>query len=166
MTKSVLALSLILGMTSFAQAATGTITFDGTIRDTACSIDAENLDQSVSFGLIAKSLINQGGRSAPENFSIKLKSCSKGTLDEVQTTLRGAAGSVADTFGVTGVNNAGIQIVHNGAVVKPNAAVKQALNNGDNVIDFQARVIGNTGPGNDVTEGTFVSTVTFDIAYL
>lgn len=171
MKKSFLATGLILGMVSMAQASNGKITFDGTIRDTACSISAADLDQTVSFGDIAKSLVNAGGRTAPQTFTIELKSCSKGTLSNIRTTLNGPAagtGNLASAFGVSGVRNAGILIEQNGTTVTPNTTVSQPLQDGDNTISFQASVIGNsaTGAGNEVTEGTFTSVVNFNIAYI
>lgn len=171
MKKSLIAVGLILGMSSLAQASNGKISFDGTIRDTACSISAADLDQTVSFGDIAKSLVNAGGRSAPQTITIELKSCSKGTLANINTTLNGpaaGAGNLARAFGVSGVQNAGILIEQNGTAVIPNSTVSQPLQNGDNTITFQASVIGNnaTGTGTDVTEGTFSSTVNFSIAYI
>ncbi|WP_449556088.1 fimbrial protein [Huaxiibacter chinensis] len=166
MKKSLLAACLFMSVTSLAEASNGTIKFDGTIRDTACSIDASNLDQSVSFGDIAKSLINQGGRSNPEMINIKLKNCSQGTLKEIQTTLNGSPAGFSEAFGVSGVSNVGILIEQSGTIVKPNSSVKQALRNGDNTISFQASVVGDSATGKDVTEGTFSSTVNFAIDYL
>lgn len=61
MKKSVLAVTLFLATASVAQANSGTLNFNGTIRDTACSIDASDQNQTITFGDVAKSLINGGG---------------------------------------------------------------------------------------------------------
>lgn len=168
MKKSVLAVTLFLATATVAQASSGTLNFNGTIRDTACSIDASDQNQTIAFGDVAKSLINGGGRSAPKPVEIKLQSCSQGTLTQIKTTLSGTAAGFEDAFGVSGVDNVGIVIEQNGKAVIPGSSVSQPLNDGDNTINFQASVIGNsaTGTGTEVTEGTFSSAVNFNIEYI
>lgn len=166
MKKSVLAVTLFLATASLAQASNGTLNFNGTIRDTACSIDATNLDQTIAFGDVAKSLIDGGGRSAPKSVQIKLQSCSKGTLTQIKTTLAGTAAGFANAFGVSGVDNVGIVIEQNGTPVTPGSSVSQPLNTGDNTINFQASVIGDSAAGKGVTEGNFTSTVNFNVDYI
>lgn len=166
MKKSVLAVTLFLATATVAQANSGTLNFNGTIRDTACSIDASDQNQTIAFGDVAKSLINGGGRSTPKTVQITLQSCSKGTLTGIKTTLSGVEAGFAEAFGVSGVDNAGIVIEQNGTAVAPGSSVTQPLNAGDNTISFQASVIGDSATGMDVTEGTFSSAVNFNIDYI
>ncbi|WP_148872413.1 fimbrial protein, partial [Serratia marcescens] len=129
MKKSILAVGLVLGLNTIAHASSnGVIEFNGTIRDTACSIEAAELDQTVSFGDIAKSAINGGGTTPPVNIEIKLRSCSSSTLNSIQTTLTGAAAGFSDAFGVSGVTNAGILIQRNGVTIVPSDSFTQPLN--------------------------------------
>jgi major pilin subunit PapA len=167
MKKAILAIALFSVTASMANAAgsNGTISFGGTIRDTACSIADTDLNQRISFGDVAKSLINGGGRSAPQTVQIKLKSCDAATLTTIKTTLDGAPAGFSDAFGVSGVSNAGILIEQGGRAITPGTSVTQPLRDGENTVVFQASVIGNSAAGANVTEGEFESTVNFFVDY-
>lgn len=163
--KALLAAAISLGMISAAQATSGKVDFTGTVVDTPCSIEAGDLVQSINFGAISQSTLNDGGTSQPENFSIAIKGCDNTTLDTAEITFGGAAGH-GDTFGVSGVDNIGILVQHAGKAVKPGSSVERSLIPGDNTLSFEAMVMGDAdGTAKPVGTGTFHSTADFTIAY-
>lgn len=162
--KVLLAAAISLGMASTAQAATGTITFNGEVQNTPCSISAGNLHQSVDFGILSQAALNGGGKSNPEAFEIKLTGCDTTTQKAANVTFNGNAGH-GDTFGVTGVANVGVLINYGGTVIKPGDAMSQNIFDGDNTIGFQAEVMGDAATANPVGTGTFQGVANFQITY-
>lgn len=71
----------------------GKVTFNGTVVDAPCGIDAQSADQSIEFGQVSKVLLNNGGSSTPKNFDIKLTDC-----DVTNYKKAGKAGTVSLTF--------------------------------------------------------------------
>ena len=74
MIKSVIAGAAAMAVVSFGANAApqgqGKVTFNGTVVDAPCGIDAQSADQSIDFGQVSKVLLNNGGRTTPERFVI------------------------------------------------------------------------------------------------
>ncbi len=163
--KTLLAAMVSLGMVSAAQASSGKIDFEGEVVNSACSVEAGDLLQSVNFGALSQSSLNGGGMSTPEDIDITLKNCDTTTLKNATITFGGASGH-GDTFGVTGVNNVGILLQHSGTTIKPGGSFNRALIPGDNTLHFQAIAMGDAdGATKPVGTGKFSGIADFKIDY-
>ncbi|NJQ21808.1 type 1 fimbrial protein [Pantoea sp. LS15] len=163
--KTLLAAMVSLGMVSAAQASSGKIDFEGEVVDSACSVEAGDLLQSINFGALSQSSLNGGGMSAPEDINIILKNCDTTTLKNATITFGGATGH-GDTFGVSGVDNVGVLLQHGGTTIKPGESVDRALIPGDNTLSFQAMAMGDAdGTLKPVGTGKFSGTADFKIDY-
>jgi type 1 fimbria pilin len=175
--KSVIAMALVLGSVSLAQAASsvvpqgnGTVTFKGSIVDAPCSIDPDSLDQTVQLGQVSNVALADGGTSIPQNFDIRLTGCALGTAKTVKTTFTGAAdpnSSGGKALGITGTaKGAGIILTDaaGAQITLGTATTAQTIQNGNNTLQFSAYLQGDTtGPA--ITPGDFQGVTDFTIAY-
>lgn len=174
MNKIVLAMSLALGMASFAHAAPpvdqghGSITFTGSIIDAPCSIDPESIDQTVSLGQVSNVALEDKGSSTPQNFEIRLTGCNlEGADKSVSAKFTGAAGATEGMLGMTGTaKGASIAMTDgSGKLIKlGQATVAQALQNGNNNLQFSAYLQGD-GASEGITPGDFKSVTNFTLDY-
>lgn len=172
--KIVLAVSLALGMASFANAADqghGKVTFTGSIIDAPCSIAPESIDQTVELGQISNAALKDSGQSTPKNFDIKLENCSFGTQaakNKVQVTFTGMESASGNgLLGITGnAKGASVAITQaDGKVIKLGKPTKeQALQDGNNTLSFAAYMQGD-GASAAITEGDFQAVADFTLAY-
>lgn len=178
--KTVLCVSLALGITSFAHAADpvavkdqghGTVTFTGAIIDAPCSIDPDTIDQTVNLGQISNVALAENGNkgtSTPKNFEIRLEKCNIGDKGKsVTATFTGAAGGADGLLGMTGsAKGASIAVADgSGKVIelgKPITA--QTLQNGNNSLLFSAYLQGD-GASASIVPGDFKSIANFTLAY-
>ncbi|MEI9482402.1 fimbrial protein [Enterobacter cancerogenus] len=166
--KLVIALGMVIA-TSAANAADqghGTITFQGSIIDSPCSITAETANQTVDLGQVSSTALNNGQTSSPKAFFIQLEQCDTKQLKEVSTTFTGAADATnAKMLGITGsAKGAGIVITDgSGTPVELGVASKaQKIGDGSNKLSFSAYL---QSSGASVTAGDFSSTADFTLAY-
>lgn len=152
-----------------AGAGAGTVTFNGSIIEAACSIDPDSVDQTVGLGQVAKSQLADGGTAAPEEFYIKLTGCDVASLTDktVTTTFTGAGSAqVPGALGIVGTaRGAGIMMVDGSGtpVVLGAATQPQLLQDGSNSLAFGAFLKGQaTG---DITPGDFTAVTNFSLAY-
>ena len=169
--KTILAAGLVLGFASMANAADqghGTVTFTGSIIDAPCSIAPESIDQTVNLGQISNVALQNGGKSTPRNFQIKLENCDITTLDTVTNTFSGMESTaVTGLLGFTGeAEGAGIAITDgSGSVVslgQPTAG--QTLVGENNTLVFSAYLQGSTA-SDAIKPGNFYSVADFTLAY-
>lgn len=180
MIKSVIAGAAAMAVVSFGANAApqgqGKVTFNGTVVDAPCGIDAQSADQSIDFGQVSKVLLNNGGTSTPKSFDIKLTDC------DITNYKAGNAGNKAGTVSLTfsgvqagtdmlqtvGSTNTAILITDpHGKAVKFDGATAtgvSSLVDGDNTIHFTALVKKDTS-GNDVAEGAFSAVANFNLTY-
>lgn len=177
MKKIVLAVAMTSGMTigtvHAADQGGGKITFQGSIINAACSIDAGSLEQTRQLGAISAKQLSNGGKSTPINFDIQLHDCDTSVLTSKTATVTfgGVAGESAagldGALAVTG-QGSGVGVVitdMGGKVIKPNiASPGMALNDGDNDLQFQAYVQGSSA-SNAVVPGAFTSVANFVMSY-
>lgn len=177
MIKSVIAGAAAMAVVSFGANAApqgqGKVTFNGTVVDAPCGIDAQSADQSIDFGQVSKVLLNNGGTSTPKSFDIKLTDC-----DITNYKAGNKAGTVSLTFSgveagtdmlqTVGSTNTAILITDpHGKAVKFDGATAtgvSSLVDGDNTIHFTALVKKGTS-GNDVAEGAFSAVANFNLTY-
>lgn len=167
--KIMLAVSVVMGMSSFAHAADqghGTVKFHGTVIDAPCSINPDSDGQTVELGQISNVALDNGGSSTPKTFQILLENCSIDTAKTVTTTFTGAAGKDGK-LGITGdVSGAGIVLTNgNGSAIElGKASAPQSLQVGGptNTLEYSAYL---QGDGASVNPGEFNSIADFTLAY-
>ena len=178
--KIVLAVSLALGMASFANAADpgeqghGTVTFTGSIIDAPCSIDPDTIDQTVDLGQVSNAALEDKGHSTPRPFEIRLQNCTfeddrpdAGKDNSVTVTFNGATGGTAGMLGMTGTaQGASIAMTDmSGALIElGKATTAQKLGVGNNTLGFTAYLQGD-GASEGITPGDFKSVANFTLAY-
>lgn len=149
----------------------GTVTFKGKILDTPCSISQDDLAQTIEFGEISKTVLEEGGTSVIKPFDITLKDCSIETSTTAKVVFSGgtAAGTNNKLLALHGsAGGAGIAVLYSGEKVSfdgSTAAVSDYnLVNGDNTLSFTSYVQ-KLPTDTDVTTGNFESTANFVISY-
>jgi type 1 fimbria pilin len=173
--KIMMAAVLAFGTISAAQAADkghGKVTFTGSIIDAPCSINPKSVDQTVDLGQISKVALLSGGKSTPRAFSIDLENCSFGTpatKNKVQVTFTGMESAAKDgLLGITGTaKGASVAITQaDGEVIKLGTPTKaQALQDGNNTLNFAAYMQGSADAEGTITEGEFQAVADFTLAY-
>lgn len=143
----------------------GQVKFHGTIIDAPCSIDPDSIEQTVEFGQLSNTVMENGGHSPSKPFDIKLVGCNlKKGEKSVTTTFTGAAGAEG-RLGVSG-NATGISIALQDGTGAPielgTASSPTTLTNGDTDLLFSAYV---QGDGASVGTGEFNSVADFTLAY-
>lgn len=167
MKKSSLAAAIAFAtLASCANASQGTVTFNGEINDTPCSIDASDQHQTINMGSVTSSALSGGGTSNPVPFTIKLTQCDNTTKKTVATTFTGPAASFGTgLLGISGnTTNAAIRLLD--ASDKPlqlGTATSQPLLAGQNDLRFKAQLIGDATT--DATPGVFSSVANFTMTY-
>ncbi|OAE14182.1 fimbria A protein [Pseudomonas simiae] len=168
MKTALLSIGLLMGSTSVALAADGTVTFLGSVHSGACSIKPDSVDQTVNLGAIAKHQLESGGKSEARRVLIELEGCDlTGLTDNTVTTTFTAAPSTAvpGAIGtVGGAGNVGIMMTHGGrAIVLGTPTTPQAISTGNNTLEFGAYVQGAaTAP---IVPGSFSAVTNFTLAY-
>lgn len=168
---ALVSLFMLAGSASMVQAAgagQGTVTFEGSIIEAACSIAPESVDQTVGLGQIAKSQLEEGGASQPEPFEIKLVGCDTETLKSVSTTFTGGVSKdVPGALGIVGTaSGAGIIMRDStGAdVVLGTPTASQPIQDGNNTLLFGAFLKG-AAAADAVVPGEFTAITNFSLAY-
>lgn len=174
--KIMVAAVMAMGMSSFAHAAdqgSGRVTFTGSIIDAPCSVSPDAEDQEVSLGQIAKSVLDNGGKSTPQEFTIKLTNCdfsSSSATNKVSATFSGVSANAANTLiNISGQAigaGVGIQTYQGEQVTLGKATNAVELSgNGDQELKFSAFLQGLNSTTAPVTEGDFSAVANFQLAY-
>lgn len=149
----------------------GTINFKGKVIDAPCGIASESADQSIDFGQLSKSALQNNKTSEVKNIKIKLVNCdfSEKSADfkkKVKVSFSGLtnANSAQELLnnGSTGtavVINAGSTPVSFDGSTLQSASIQE----GDNVLSYQTWV--KKASGEKVSEGEFSSQANFNISY-
>lgn len=148
----------------------GAVQFKGTVIDTPCGIAPDSVDQSIDFGQISKSHLNNGGISVKKDLDIKLVNCdiSTAATKAVSVTFSGTtAQGHANELGTTG--ETGTAIVVSSADGSPVAfdgtskGGKTQLKDGDNTLHYSAWV--KKATDKTVSEGEFAAVANFNLSY-
>ncbi|HCQ3813277.1 TPA: type 1 fimbrial protein [Escherichia coli] len=183
MIRSVIAGAVAMAVFSFnvnaAPQGQGKVTFNGTVVDAPCGIDAQSADQSIDFGQISKLFLDNNGETQPKSFDIKLVNCditnfkqaAGGTAKAgtVSLTFSGTpAGLQQDMLQTSGSTNTAIVVNDfSGKRVKFDGSTATGVSNlvdGDNTIHFTASVRKDAS-GNPVAEGAFSAIANFNLTY-
>jgi major type 1 subunit fimbrin (pilin) len=151
----------------------GTVHFKGEVVNAACAVDAGSIDQTVQLGQVRSAkLATAGNTSTAVGFNIQLNDCDTtvatkasvaftGTaIDSTNSTvlaLQNSAAGGATNVGVQILDRTGTPLALDGAAF----GAKTTLNDGTNVIPFQARYYA-TGVA---TAGTANADATFKVQY-
>jgi len=166
-------LSLASGIAMADIANGGAVHFTGEVVNAACTVDAGSIDQTVQLGQIrAARLAKKGDMSMPVNFNIELNDCGIDVSTKASVAFTGVPIDSANptvmelqSSASGGAKNVGIQILDkkgnplglDGTVFSPPVT----LNNGTNVIPFQARYFAT----NAAVAGTANADATFKVQY-
>ncbi|MFP2239770.1 fimbrial protein [Pseudescherichia vulneris] len=163
-----LGVTLFSGMTMAAGENNGTITFTGSIATSPCSIKDDQLNQTIPMGQISNKVLDKGGKSSPEAFTIQLIDCIVAETDDaVSITFSGTvADSNKDNFALLGgtAKGASLAIVDEKAnPVKFGAKTPlKTLAKGTNDLNFSAYLVGDASgtivPGEFTVPANFVLT--------
>lgn len=187
--KTAIAASLVMGFTSFANAAgtnTGSVTFTGTIEDSPCSIVVGDEHQTVNLGHIGTGSLKAGGQSSAVDFHIGLENCAFST-EKTMSTVFSATGNESTAnkgnIALMGANGemAGSSIVlatYKGARIALGDADSQDLSMAaaadadsaavgltNQTLNFKAWVKGDDA-ASTIDTGEFSSVVNFAVSYL
>ncbi|KHN53944.1 fimbrial protein [Pectobacterium fontis] len=154
----------------------GTVTFKGKIIDTPCSISQDDLHQTIEFGEISKTVLENGGTSEIKPFDITLKDCSLDTATSAKIVFSGgvASGTNNELLALNGsAAGAGIAVERIGEKIKFDGATPAVsatpLSNGDNTFSFTSYVeklpTPESGAAPAITTGSFSSTANFVVSY-
>ena len=147
----------------------GSVTFKGKIIDTPCSVSPEDLHQTIDFGEISKTVLENGGTSEIKPFDITLKDCSLDTATSAKIVFSGgvASGTNNELLALNGsASGAGIAVERVGEKIKFDGT---PLANGDNIFSFTSYVAKlptpQEGESPVITTGSFASTANFVVSY-
>lgn len=164
-----LSMSLVAGA-AYASSGNGTVTFIGSIITAPCSIAPESVDQTVNLGQISNMALENGGKSTPQPFTIKLLGCDVSALTDktVTTTFTGTASSVStNRLAIVGTaSGASVAITNNSAVDIPlgQPSSPTLIQNGNNILLFSAYLQGD-GASATIVPGEFQAVANFTLDY-
>lgn len=171
--KKVLLIATIAALfsTQYASAADGTIYFNGSITDTACTVDASSDNQTVVMGTVSTTAFHgAGSTSSPTRFTISLTTCPESaSTAKVRFDGPTAPGNPSilrltnDAQAATGV---GVAIYEDDSStlipVSTASAAKTLSSTGVNELAYVAKYM---ATGDDITAGDAKATASFTITY-
>lgn len=147
----------------------GVVNFTGAIIDAPCSIAPESMDQTVNMGLISDVLLEKQGETPVRPFSIQLESCSTETVKAATITFSGNTDGIDKKhLALSGKGKgAAIALVNQDeSEIELGTKTKAiALVEGDNKLQFGAKLVSNLKDGESATPGEFKATANFIISY-
>lgn len=166
--KTVMAGAVAMALVSFganaANQGQGVVNFKGTVIDAPCGIAPESADQSIDFGQISKSHLENDGISVKKDLNIKLVNCEPNNTVKVTftgATINGAvnelgtAGNTGTAVVISGQDGKLIQFGSEGAA--------QSLKEGENTLHYSSWV--KKATGGTVKEGDFTAVANFNLTY-
>lgn len=166
---SALSLTSTAALAAGATVNGGTVHFKGEVVNAACAVDAGSLDQTVTMGQVRTAKLEAAGKtSSAVGFNIQLNDCDTTvstkasvaftgiTIDSANPTvlaLQSSAAGSATNVGIQILDQTGTPLELNGA----DFSSATTLNDGTNVIPFQARYYATdaAGPGTANADATF-----------
>lgn len=167
MFKSASGIALLFSLSFTANAVDqgqGRIDFKGTIIDAPCGIASESAGQTIDFGQISKSHLNNNGISVKKDINIKLVNCEPNKSVKVifsGATLTGddtALGTAEDTGTAIVISSQDGSLVHFGS--EGNA---QSLKENENILHYSSWV--KAASKGSVKEGDFTAVANFNLNY-
>lgn len=151
----------------------GTVHFKGEVVNAACAVDAGSMDQTVMLGQVRSAkLAASGDTSSAVGFNIQLNDCDTSVATKAAVAFAGTSINNANpdvlalqSSAAGSATNVGVQILdRTGTPLKLDGAdfsTATALNDGTNVIPFQARYFATAA----ATAGTANADATFKVQY-
>lgn len=151
----------------------GTIHFQGSVIDAACSINASDVDKVVIMGQIKASTFKNTADTLADQktpFTITLTDCDPTVAKQAAVTFNGSSdgdaatqGVLANTAGLGGAAGVGLQIFDKDGSALPLGTLATAadLLEGDNTMNFSVDYISTrteVGPGEVKADATFTVT--------
>ncbi|HEI2855248.1 TPA: type 1 fimbrial protein [Escherichia coli] len=168
MIKNIIASAITMALVSFganaANQGQGIVNFKGTVINAPCNIAPESADQSIDFGQISKSHLENNGISVKKDLNIKLVNCEPNHT--VKVTFTGATiNGTVNELGTAG--NTGTAVVisgQDGNLVQFGAeGADQSLKEGENTLHYSSWV--KKATGDMVKEGDFTAVANFNLTY-
>lgn len=143
------------------------VQFGGTLIADPCQVDTDSEDQTVELKTVATKTFINHEQSAATPFSVWLRECDLSMGSQVTVTFYGQKDEANPAlFAVDGTAK-GIALAlsdDSGKAVTPGSEQQpHELNDGDTELKWEARI--QSTAGSQVTEGDFVSVVTFSLEY-
>jgi len=143
------------------------VEFDGTLIADPCVITTDTAEQIVDFRNVPSKTFIKHNRTAPESFSFHLTECDLSLGQTVKVTFFGNEDDAQPgNFAVAG-DAKGIAIAlenADGEAIKPDQVLSPiALSEGDTLLKYKAYI--QATDFSKVTEGDFLSHVTFSLEY-
>lgn len=165
-----LVFAMAIGGAATAQAADGTIQFNGTIIDAACTVSPSSANQTVVLGQVSdKAFSAVGDTAAPTGFQIDLASCpasvSTASVKFDGTPYQGDNSALELTSVAGAATGVGIQIRDADNSVLPLYTESQGVTlsqTGTNTLKFSAAYVAKAAT---VTAGPADATATFSVIY-
>ncbi|WP_058911437.1 fimbrial protein [Entomohabitans teleogrylli] len=169
-----LAFGLLLGLPSLAVAeiqGLGSVTMNGQIQESACSIHTDDVWQEIPFGVISYNDLNQEGKALTKPFAVRLVNCalerSNGDLWQSVNITFGGETEVfrPDIFLVHGeAQGLGLRIHSQaGDVARAGEPMPEVrLQNENNELRYLLSVVRN---GKTLTEGDWYGIIRFMVTY-
>ncbi|ELF6832527.1 type 1 fimbrial protein [Vibrio cholerae] len=173
MKKTIIASTMMmLSASVFAagSAGQGVVNFTGAIIDSPCSISPESMDQTINMGLISNDLLERQGETPLLPFNIHLESCSTETAKAATIIFSGISDGVDKKhLAISGTGKgAAIALVNkqdNSEIELGTKTKAISLVEGDNVLQFAAKLVSNLKAEEKATAGEFTATTNFTISY-
>ncbi|MDQ8061171.1 fimbrial protein [Escherichia coli] len=172
MLKSSLGIAIAFSLCAVAHAANqgqGVVNFKGTVIDAPCGIAPESADQTIDFGQISKTHLENSGISVKKDVDIKLVNCDlSGGEKKVKVTFSGRSLGDGTELGTAGNTGTAIKMsAADGSFVKFDGATSVGsynLKTGDNTMRYSAWVQ-KASTASSVTEGAFTAVANFNLTY-
>ncbi|HGG2530681.1 TPA: fimbrial protein [Escherichia coli] len=168
MIKTVMAGAVAMALVSFganaANQGQGVVNFKGTVIDAPCGIAPESADQSIDFGQISKSHLENDGISVKKDLNIKLVNCEPNK--SVAVTFTGATVAGAPTeLGTAGDTGTAVVISgQDGKLVSFGTQGDfQTLKENNNILHYSSWV--KKATKGTVKEGDFTAVANFNLTY-
>lgn len=168
MIKTVMAGAVAMALVSFganaANQGQGVVNFKGTVIDAPCGIAPESADQSIDFGQISKSHLENDGISVKKDLNIKLVNCEPNNTVKVTFTGATIDGAVNE-LGTAGNTDTAVVISgQDGKLVQfGSEGAAQSLKEGENTLHYSSWV--KKATGGTVKEGDFTAVANFNLTY-
>lgn len=149
----------------------GNVHFSGAIVDAPCSIAPESVDQTIQLGQISNVVLEGASKEGPlRPFNIHLEGCSGVTAKTATVTFDGRADDVDKKhLAVEGYSKgaaiAMLNQLDGKEIVLGTPTSAAALVDGDNRLQFAAKVVSNLGAAETAVAGEFTATTNFVINY-
>ncbi|OXX55557.1 fimbrial protein [Vibrio sp. V12_P9A6T4] len=148
----------------------GVINFVGAIIDAPCSIAPESVDQSIQMGMISNVLLEKQGETPIRPIHIHLESCSTETAKQASLKFTGITDDASKkNLAILGsAKGAAISLINlqDGSEIELGTNTKGIeLLEGDNVLNFAAKLVSTLKAGEKATPGQFTATANFAMSY-